>query len=131
VSTLRDALLGSGHEVTFMPNHVAATDFPFAADGFDAWDVVVLSDIGSNNRSCRRRLRVESMPNRLAVLRTGRATVAGSRWSAAISRSRIEAKANYRGTPLADVLPVGSGWGTTASSHPRSRRRGSPASRIR
>jgi len=42
VDALRDALLGSGHEVTFMPNHVAATDFPFKADELAAWDVVVL-----------------------------------------------------------------------------------------
>src|SRR5258707_14553340 len=48
VAALRDALLGAGHDVTFMPNHVAATEFPYAGDELNAWDVVILSDIGSN-----------------------------------------------------------------------------------
>ena len=48
VGALRDALLGAGHEITFLPNHVAATDFPFSSRELETWDVVLLSDIGSN-----------------------------------------------------------------------------------
>jgi uncharacterized membrane protein len=114
VDALRDALLDSGHEVTFMPNHVAATDFPFAADELAPWDVVVLSDIGSNTLLVPPAVfsRFESQPNRLAVLRDwtrgggGLAMVGGY-----LSFQGIEAKANYRGTPLADVLPVKLGVG--------------------
>jgi uncharacterized membrane protein len=109
VAALRDALLGAGHDVTFMPNHVAATDFPFAGDELNAWDVVILSDIGSNTLLVPPAVfsRFEAKPNRLALLRDwtrsggGLAMVGGY-----LSFQGIEAKANYRGTPLADVLPV-------------------------
>jgi uncharacterized membrane protein len=109
VAALRDALLGAGHEVTFMPNHVAATDFPFTREELAAWDVVILSDIGSNTLLVPPVVfsRFEAKPNRLAVLRDwtraggGLAMVGGY-----LSFQGIEAKANYRGTPLAEVLPV-------------------------
>ena len=42
VAALRDALLGAGHEVTFMPNHVAATDFPYAGDELKNYGNLVL-----------------------------------------------------------------------------------------
>ena len=32
VDALRGALVSAGHEVTFMPNHVAAVDFPYTVD---------------------------------------------------------------------------------------------------
>jgi uncharacterized membrane protein len=109
VGALRDALLGSGHEVTFMPNHVAAPSFPFTVGELAAWDVVLLSDIGSNTLLVPPRtfVRFETVPNRLAALRDwtlaggGLAMVGGY-----LSFQGIEAKANYRATPLAEVLPV-------------------------
>lgn len=109
VGALRDALLGAGHDVTFMPNHVAATDFPYAGDELRAWDVVMLSDIGSNTLLVPPAAfsRFEATPNRLAVLRDwtrgggGFAMVGGY-----LSFQGIEGRANYRRTPLADVLPV-------------------------
>ena len=109
VDALRDALLGAGHEVTFMPSHVAAESFPFTASGLDAYDVVLLSDIGSNTLLVPPATfaRFEAKPNRLVVLRDwvraggGFAMIGGY-----LSFQGIEAKANYRGTPIADVLPV-------------------------
>jgi uncharacterized membrane protein len=109
VGALRDALLGSGHEVTFMPNHVAASSFPFTVAELGAYDVVLLSDIGSNTLLVPPQTfaRFESVPNRLVALREwtlaggGLAMVGGY-----LSFQGIEAKANYRSTPLADVLPV-------------------------
>lgn len=109
VAALRDALLTAGHEVTFMPNHVAAVDFPYTARELGAWDVVLLSDIGSNTLLVPPATfaRFESRPNRLAVLRDwvraggGLAMIGGY-----LSFQGIEGKANYRATPLADVLPV-------------------------
>jgi uncharacterized membrane protein len=109
VGFLRDALLGAGHDVTFMPNHVAHESFPFSAGELDPYDVVVLSDIGANTLlippatfSAGARF-----ANRLAALRDwtlaggGLAMVGGY-----LSFQGIEAKAAYRGTPVADVLPV-------------------------
>jgi uncharacterized membrane protein len=110
VDALRHALLGAGHQVTFMPNHVAATEFPYTVGELDAWEVVLLSDIGSNTLLIPPAAfaRFEAKPNRLAALRDwtlrggGLAMVGGY-----FSFQGIEAKAKYRATPLADVLPVG------------------------
>jgi len=109
VGALRDALLGAGHEVTFMPNHVAAAEFPFTTGELAAWDVVLLSDIGSNTLLVPPATfaRFEAKPNRLAALRDwtrgggGLGMIGGY-----LSFQGIEGKANYRGTPLAEVLPV-------------------------
>jgi uncharacterized membrane protein len=109
VGALRDALLGAGHDVTFMPNHVAAVEFPHTAAELGAWDVVLLSDIGSNTLLVPPATfaRFESKPNRLSALREwthgggGLAMIGGY-----LSFQGIEGKANYRGTPVADVLPV-------------------------
>jgi uncharacterized membrane protein len=109
VDALRDALLGAQHEVTFMPNHVAAVDFPFSVSELEAWDVVLLSDIGSNTLLVPPATfaKFEARPNRLAVLRDwvrgggGLAMIGGY-----LSFAGIEGKANYARTPVADVLPV-------------------------
>lgn len=42
------ALKESGFAVQPLPNHLAATQFPTTAKGLAAYDVVLLSDIGSN-----------------------------------------------------------------------------------
>jgi uncharacterized membrane protein len=109
VGALRDALLGAGHEVTFMPNHVAAEAFPHTAAELERWDVVLLSDIGSNTLLVPPATfaRFEARPNRLAALRDwtrgggGLGMIGGY-----FSFGGIEGKANYRGTPLAQALPV-------------------------
>ena len=103
------ALEGAGHDVTFMPNHVAATEFPFTRDGLAAFDVVLLSDIGANTLLVPPVVfsRGETRPNRLELLRDwvlaggGLGMVGGY-----LSFQGIEAKANYRTSPLAGVLPV-------------------------
>ena len=48
VGPLRAALEGAGFAIDYLPNHVAATDFPETPDEFGAYDVVLLSDIGVN-----------------------------------------------------------------------------------
>jgi len=109
VGALRDALLAAGHDVTFMPNHVAAVDFPHSVDGLRAWDVVLLSDIGSNTLLIPPATfaRFEAKPNRLVAVREwvrgggGFGMIGGY-----LSFQGIEAKANYRGTAVAEVLPV-------------------------
>lgn len=109
VGFLRGALVSAGHEVTYQPAHVAASSFPWTIGELEAFDVVVLSDLGSNSllispetfRFGTRR------PNRLAILRDwtraggGLAMVGGY-----MSFTGFEGKANYRNTPLAAVLPV-------------------------
>ena len=103
------ALEAAGHEVDFQPNHVASAKFPHTAEELDAYDVVVLSDIGANTLLLPQAvfMRGETVPNRLKVLAKwvadgGSLLMVGGY----LSFQGIEAKANYRGTPLAEVLPV-------------------------
>jgi uncharacterized membrane protein len=103
------ALEAAGHEVTFQPNHVAAERFPYTVDELNAFDVVVLSDIGANTLLVPKAVFVggNTVPNRLRSLAEwvdagGALLMVGGY----LSFQGIEAKANYRGTPLADVLPV-------------------------
>jgi uncharacterized membrane protein len=109
VEDFRAALVASGHTVEHLPCHTAADAFPSSLSELGAYDVVVLSDIGSNTLLLPARTFVgaTASPNRLALLRDW---VAGGGALAMIggylSFSGIEAKANYRATPLAEVLPV-------------------------
>jgi uncharacterized membrane protein len=103
------ALEVGGHTVEFQPNHVAAERFPFTAAALNEYDVVVLSDIGANTLLLPHDVFVggSTRPNRLMVLADwvragGRLLMVGGY----LSFTGIEAKANYRSTPLAAVLPV-------------------------
>ena len=109
VDALRGALVSAGHEVTFMPNHVAAVDFPYTVDELGAWEVVLLSDIGSNTLLIPPATfaRFEAKPNRLAALRDWTRAGGGlGMIGGYLSFQGVEAKANYRATPLAEALPV-------------------------
>jgi uncharacterized membrane protein len=103
------ALTAAGHEVTYLPNHVAAQQFPRSVEELSAYDAVVLSDIGSNTLLLHPHtfLRGESRPNALDALAAwveggGALLMVGGY----LSFQGIEAKANYRNTRLAEVLPV-------------------------
>lgn len=98
-----------GHEVTYQPAHVAAKDFPSSVEELSQWDVVVLSDIGSNTLLLPSStfLRGNKHGNRLAAIRDW--TLAGGGFAMVggyLTFQGIEAKANYRSTPVADVLPI-------------------------
>jgi uncharacterized membrane protein len=98
-----------GHQVVFQPNHVAAELFPTGHEDLQGFDVVVLSDIGANTLLLPNRVfaRGQTSPNRLKLLadwvRGGGALLMVGGY---LSFQGIEAKANYRNTPLAEVLPV-------------------------
>lgn len=103
------ALAGTGHQVTYLPNHVAAECFPTSSSELDEYDAVVLSDIGSNTLLLPSATFLGGMsrPNRLQALADwvtggGALLMVGGY----LSYQGIEGKANYATTPLADVLPV-------------------------
>jgi len=102
------ALERSGHDVTWLPNHVAGSDFPFDLDGLSAYDVVLLSDIGANTLLVPPAVFAgEPRPNRLRLL--GEWVAAGGGLGMVggyLSFQGHAAAANYRNTPLAEVLPV-------------------------
>ena len=103
------ALERGGHDVTFLPNHVASDRFPSTLDELAAFDVVVLSDIGANTLLLPASVftRGTRMPDRLALVaewvRGGGALLMVGGY---LSFQGIEAKANYRATALAPILPV-------------------------
>jgi uncharacterized membrane protein len=105
LAAVRDA----GHEVTYLPSHVAADRFPDTAEELDAYDLVVLSDIGANTLLLPAKTFIggQRRPNRLEALCAwvqagGSLLMVGGY----LSFQGIEAKANYANTPLARVLPV-------------------------
>jgi uncharacterized membrane protein len=103
------ALESAGHTVVYQPSHVAAEHFPATLAELEPFDVVVLSDIGSNTLLVRPETWLMSKmgSNRLAVLRDW---IAGGGGFVMVggyfSFQGLEGKANYRSTPLAEALPV-------------------------
>ncbi len=103
-----DALRSAGHRVDYQPNHVATERFPETHEGLADYELVVLSDIGANTLLMPGQVR-GGIPqaNRLSVLaewvrRGGALLMVGGY----LSFTGYQAKANYRNTPLAAVLPV-------------------------
>jgi uncharacterized membrane protein len=109
VHWLRSALETGGWEVTYQPAHVAARDFPFDAAALSEYDCVMLSDIGSNTLLLHPDTFVRSrvLPNRLEAIRDyvmnggGLVMIGGY-----MTFQGIDAKARYRDTAVAEVLPV-------------------------
>lgn len=104
------SLEASGWTVEFQPNHVASERFPYTVEELDRYDAVVLSDIGANTLLLTQSVfgsGTFAKGNRLRTLaewttRGGALLMVGGY----LSFQGIEAKANYRASPLADVLPV-------------------------
>jgi uncharacterized membrane protein len=98
-----------GHQVELIPSHDVATRFPTAADDLKEYDVVILSDVGSNTFLLTPNTFTRSLPgpNRLQALREyvlnggGMLMIGGY-----MSFAGIEGKARYSASPIADVLPV-------------------------
>ena len=103
------ALRAGGAELTYQPSHIAMDSFPFSRKEIDAFDVVILSDIGANSLLLPDRvaIRSESWPNRLQLIRDfvndggGLLMVGGY-----LTFQGIQAKGNYKGSPVEDVLPI-------------------------
>jgi uncharacterized membrane protein len=103
------ALADSGFKVTYIRAHEVSSRFPKTKDSIDQFDVVVLSDVGSNSfLLCDETfLRSERTPNRLRVLaeyveRGGGLVMVGGY----MSFSGIDGRARFGMSPLATVLPV-------------------------
>lgn len=95
--------------VNFLPNHLAPTKFPSSLDELNNYDVIILSDIGSNTLYLHPETfsTSKTKPNRLELLvqyvksGKGLAMIGGY-----LSFSGIDGKARYQRTPLIEVLPV-------------------------
>jgi uncharacterized membrane protein len=105
LSCLDDA----GYEVTYVRGHEITLKFPRTAEELDAFDVVAISDIGSNSFLLPDEtfLRSEISPNRLGLVaefvqRGGGLLMIGGY----LSFTGIDGKGRYGMSPLADPLPV-------------------------
>lgn len=104
-----DALAQAGHEVTYVRGHEVSLRFPKAREQIEVFDVVVISDIGSNSFLLPDEtfLRSQRSPNRLSLVadyvRQGGGLVMIGGY---LSFTGIDAKARYGMSPLAEVLPV-------------------------
>ncbi|RBI60487.1 hypothetical protein DMJ13_19510 [halophilic archaeon] len=97
-----------GASVTYQPCHVAAKSFPRTREELDAYDLVVLSDIGADTLQITERVAAgDTDADRCALLaewvREGGALgmVGGY-----MSFAGKGGQARYDSTPIADVLPV-------------------------
>ncbi|MDA8193737.1 MAG: glutamine amidotransferase [Thermaerobacter sp.] len=96
-------------EVVYLPNHLAAREFPLSLEALRVYSVVILSDIGANTLLLHPDTweRGERRPNRLRLLQEyvaaggGLVMVGGY-----LSFQGFEGKAGYCGTPVEAVLPV-------------------------
>jgi uncharacterized membrane protein len=103
------AMRAGGVEVTYQPSHVAMNDFPYERKALDTFDVVILSDIGANTLLLPDKvsIRSEASPNRLHLIRDfvlgggGLLMVGGY-----LTFQGIQAKGNYKGSAVEDVLPI-------------------------
>lgn len=103
------ALENAGFKVTYIRAHEVSKRFPVTREELDTFDVVILSDIGSNSfLLCDETfLRSERTTNRLVLLADyveagGGLLMAGGY----MSFSGIDGRARYQASPLASVLPV-------------------------
>ena len=109
VGPLRDALEAGGIEVVHMPAHDVPERFPATVEAFDAYDVVVLSDIGANSILLHPDTwaRGKRTPNRLKVLaewvRAGGGMMMAGGY---LSFQGFEGKAMFRRTPVEEILPA-------------------------
>ncbi len=103
------AMRAGGVDVVYQPSHIAMDSFPFTLQELGAFDVVILSDIGANSLLLPDRVAIRSQtsPNRLHLIREfvesggGLLMIGGY-----LTFQGIQAKGNYKGTAVEQVLPV-------------------------
>jgi len=106
---LVDALAGGGHDVEWMRTHRVPTDFPERIEQLRDYDVIILSDVGSNSLLFHPAVLAESQrrPNRLTLLRdyvqAGGGLMMIGGW---MSFAGIDGRARYHGTAVEQALPV-------------------------
>ena len=106
---LLEALKDSPFDIHYMPAHLAQRDFPQSLEGLQAYDAVILSDIGANTLLLHPDTWIHSKrtPNRLKLLRDyvhggGGLLMFGGYYSF----QGINGGARFHKTAVEEVLPV-------------------------
>ena len=109
VKWFKEGLEKNGIEVDYIPNHLAPEKFPVTLEELKKYDVVFLSDIGSNTLLLPDQVFAKGMkvPNRCELLKEyvneGGAFVMIGGY---MSFTGVDAKTRYGETAVKDILPV-------------------------
>lgn len=106
---LVNALKDSAYDLTYMPAHVAANEFPFEIGALQGFDAILLSDIGANSLLLHPDtwLHGKTTPNRLRLIRDWTHAGGGLMMIGGyFSFQGIDGKARWRRTPVEEALPV-------------------------
>lgn len=106
---LLECLKNKNIEVDYMPSHTVQMAFPQTVEELAKYDAIVISDIGANTFLLKNDTfyNMKVLPNSLELMKQyvsqggGLLMIGGY-----LSFMGIEAKANYKNTSLAEVLPV-------------------------
>jgi uncharacterized membrane protein len=104
-----DALRSRSHEVTYVPSHEIHTRLPETVDGFTAFDVVVISDVGANSFQLPPQTFTRSVPAADKTLLLRRYVEGGGGLlmiGGYLTFSGIDAKARWGRSQLSEALPV-------------------------
>ncbi len=106
---LKIALKEGGYEVKHVANHKVVSDFPYTLEELKKYDVIILSDIGSNTLLLPETTFQQSLrnPNRCELMKEyvldgGAFLMIGGY----MAFSGINGTARYEQTPIQDILPV-------------------------
>ncbi len=109
VEPLRKAFINNGIEVSYLPNHLVAEQFPNTLEELKQYDCIIFSDMGANTVLLSNDVfeRGQRRPDRLALVKEyveqgGSFMMVGGYMSFA----GIDAKARFGQTAIADILPV-------------------------
>ncbi len=106
---LVEALKDSDFDLTYMPAHEAATNFPMSIEAMQAYDALILSDIGSNTLLLHPDVWIhgKAVPNRLKLIRDYVAQGGGLMMIGGYySFQGINGGARFHRTAVEEVLPV-------------------------
>lgn len=106
---IKKALEAGDCEVTFLPNHVASSQFPYTIEELKEYDCVILSDIGANTLllPAETFCGAKKMPNRADLIKDyvldgGALLMVGGY----MTFSGVDAKGKWHDTSVQEVLPV-------------------------
>lgn len=103
------ALKDSSFDLTYMPAHAAVTELPNTLSGLQAFDAILLSDIGANSLLLHPDvwLHGKTYPNRLMLLQHYAQEGGGlAMFGGYFSFQGIDGKARWARTAVEEVLPV-------------------------
>ncbi len=103
------ALKGSRFEVTWFAAHEAVTKLPFTAEGLDAYDAIILSDIGASSLLLHPDvwLHGKTVPNRLKLIREWTRRGGGLvMMGGYLTFQGIDGRGRWFRTPVEEALPV-------------------------